>query len=180
MNRESKKKRPLNQERRLKQTLEREPDKTRGMPVPPSRGHKDKRRDKRQDTKRKMREHTSMDRNYIASELVTAAKEMTASIPTLRRFMLKGYQLFWVIDLPPRVVLDEYVDIEKQMNKLARDEISGIYRGYGAQWRMERNEMLMIDSRRKIAYISSKVLENDTAAQQGAEDYGFKPVSNIS
>jgi len=76
MNREAKKK-PLNQSRRMKEMMEQKPKKERGVMPPPSRGHKDERREKRQDTKRNLREHTSMDRNYIASELLLAAKEMT-------------------------------------------------------------------------------------------------------
>jgi hypothetical protein len=52
------KKKPLNQERRMKQMLEKEPEKTRGKMPPPSRGHKDKRREKRQDTKRNLRDQT--------------------------------------------------------------------------------------------------------------------------
>lgn len=75
MNREAKKK-PLNQSRRMKEMMEQKPKKERGVMPPPSRGHKDERREKRQDTKRNLREHTSMDRNYIASELLLAAKEM--------------------------------------------------------------------------------------------------------
>jgi hypothetical protein len=72
------KKKPLNQQRRMKQMLEKEETKQRGKMPPPTKRHKDKRREKRQDTKRKMRDYTSMDRNYIANELLKAAKEMMA------------------------------------------------------------------------------------------------------
>jgi hypothetical protein len=70
---------PLNQERRIKETLQKEPEKPRGVMPPPTIRHKDKRQEKRQDTKSKLKEYTSMDRNFIASELLKAAKEMTGS-----------------------------------------------------------------------------------------------------
>ena len=70
------KSKPLNQERRIKQTLQKEPEKPRGVMPPPTIRHKDKRDEKRQDTKKDLKKYTGMDRDFIASELLIAAKEM--------------------------------------------------------------------------------------------------------
>ena len=70
-------KKPLNWERRIKQQEEqaKKPTKTRGMPVPPSRRHKDKRDDKRQQSKSELRkEYVGMDRELLAKVLLMAAK----------------------------------------------------------------------------------------------------------
>lgn len=52
-----KKKKPLNRERRIKQILNQEPEKKRGVMPPPTIRHQDKRekRNKRQDKKQKLR-----------------------------------------------------------------------------------------------------------------------------
>jgi hypothetical protein len=53
--RKKRKRKPLNQERRLKQMLEQEPEKKRGVMPPPTIRHKDKRKKNRQDEKSKLR-----------------------------------------------------------------------------------------------------------------------------
>jgi len=65
-------KKPMNQERRIKEMMNREPKKPRGEPIPQGARHKDKRDEKRQDTKRKMKEYTSAERDLLvlARELI--------------------------------------------------------------------------------------------------------------
>ena len=69
-------KKPLNQSRRMKQMMEKEETKQRGQMPPPTVRHKDKRREKRQDTKRKLKDYTGSERQQVAAELTALAREM--------------------------------------------------------------------------------------------------------
>jgi hypothetical protein len=75
------KKKPMNQERRLKEMMNKERSKERKMMPPPSQAHKDKRREKRQDVKHRMKQYVGEnmnqeDREFIAGELVKVARDL--------------------------------------------------------------------------------------------------------
>ena len=109
--RKRRKKKPLNQERRMKKLMEKKPKKERGEPIP-SGGYWDegrkKPKQKRQDSKSKLRkeyvgsrqqDRNKMDRNKIASELVKIAKELmvirTAAL-NLEQQKVRGSEKMWV------------------------------------------------------------------------------------
>jgi hypothetical protein len=92
------KKRPLNQERRMKKMLKKKDLKTRGAPIPPRQVHKDKRKkrkDRGSDKAKLRKEHVGMDRNFIASELVKAAKTVLGYSETVEDFLLDAQDILY-------------------------------------------------------------------------------------
>lgn len=81
------KKKPLNQERRMKQLMEKKPKKERGEPIP-SGGYWDegrkKPKQKRQDTKKNLKRYIGSECQEIASSLSRLAKLIAASSTSLQ------------------------------------------------------------------------------------------------